>query len=73
MDMILIPLVRREFNFGAISQLKYGMTKKLPPTPPDTFPQTHPIRPMNLIETPPTPQVAIASTTTLHKASLPCT
>jgi hypothetical protein len=50
-----------ESNFGAISQLKYGMTKKLPPTLSNIFPQTHPIRPMNLNGTPPASQVSIFS------------
>jgi hypothetical protein len=50
-----------ESNFGAIFQPKYGMTKKLPPTLLDIFPQTHLIQPMDLIGTPPVLQAAIFS------------
>jgi hypothetical protein len=60
-DLLPIPFVMLESNFGAISQLKYGMTKKLPPTLSNIFPQTHPIRPMNLNGTPPASQVSIFS------------
>jgi hypothetical protein len=58
-DLNPIPFVMPEPNFGAISQLKYSMTRKLLPTPPNILPQTHPIQPMNLIGTLSAPQTTI--------------
>jgi hypothetical protein len=68
------PHIIPKFDLGAISQLKFGMTRNHPPPPDNILPKPHPIQPKSSIKHhPPKALLNLESTTTLHNVSLSCT
>jgi hypothetical protein len=46
------PHIMPKINLGAVTHLKSSTSRKLLPIPPNEFPETHPIRPINSIRAP---------------------
>jgi hypothetical protein len=55
-DQISMPHIMAESNFRAITNLRSCVSRGLPLASPDMLPKLHPIRPVNLIRTPPIPR-----------------